>query len=85
MPGGASSKDAVDIDQRGHYQIERAGLFASFGGGLLDEAESLLDSSGPAASAKPVAQGHPVAFWLLILAIFLLVSESLLYHRRKAG
>jgi hypothetical protein len=84
-PSGAVFKDAMVLEKRGRHQIDRAGIVTPFGSALLDEAESRLDATGPAASAKPVAQGHPLAFWLLVIAIIVLVSESLLYHRRKAG
>lgn len=84
-PGNVAGRDTIAIERRGHYQLERAGAVIPFGGALMDEAETRLDGSGPADSAKPVAQGHPPAFWLLVTAIIVLVSESLLYHRRKAG
>lgn len=84
-PGNAVSRDSLAVDRRGHYQVERAGIVTPFGGALLDEAETRLDGGGPAASAQAVAQGQPVAFWLLIVALIVLITESLLYHRRKAG
>ena len=84
-PNGKVGRDAIQIERRGIYQIEHAGLVTSFGGALLDPAETILNGSGPAANASEVASGQPVSFWLVILAIAVLVAESLLYHRRKAG
>ena len=84
-PSQKRTLNDLQIERRGIYQIERAGVVGNFGGALLDPAETLLDGSGPPASAKPVAQGQPPAFWLVILAILVMTAESLLYHRRKAG
>jgi hypothetical protein len=77
--------DDLRLDRRGFYQAEQAGMVSSIGAALLAPAETRLDGRGPAASAQPVAQGHPVALWLVLAAISVLVAESLLYHRRKAG
>ncbi len=79
------TRDAVQIGRRGFYRMEQVGIITQFGGALLDPAESRLDGSGPPASAGAVAMGHPLSFWLIIVAIVVLVCESLLYHRRKAG
>jgi hypothetical protein len=84
-PRDARSRDDLRVERRGFYQMERTGIVTPFGGALLDAHESLLNGSGPAGNAEPVAQGLPPAFWLIILAIVVLVAESLLYHRRKAG
>lgn len=91
MPGkftdssGALKRDDLRIERRGRYAYEHAGIVTPFGGALLDAAESRLDGKGPAGNAQAVAQGHPLAFWLTILALLVLITESLLYHRRKAG
>ena len=77
--------DDLRLDRRGFYQAEQAGIVTRFGAALLDPAETRLDGSGPAASAQAVAQGHPAALWLILTAILVLIAESLLYHRRKAG
>ena len=82
---GNASSDGVRVDRRGFYQAERSGITTDFGGALLNAAETLLDGSGPDENAGAVAQGQPAAFWLIIAAILILIIESLLYHRRKAG
>lgn len=73
------------IERKGFYEAENAGVGVPFGGALLDSAETLLDGSGPKANAGAVAAGHPFAFWLIAIAVVVLIAESLLYHRRKAG
>jgi hypothetical protein len=79
------TRDDLRLDRRGFYQAEQAGTVTCFGAALLDPAETRLDGRGPAASAGAVAQGHPVALWLVLTSIVVLIAESLLYHRRKAG
>lgn len=91
MPGtffdsrGTMTRGELRVERRGFHRLEHAGLVTPFGASLMDASETLLDGKGPAASAQAVAQGHPPAFWLIILAILILIAESLLYHRRKAG
>ncbi|MCU0748290.1 MAG: hypothetical protein MUF13_01970, partial [Akkermansiaceae bacterium] len=84
-PMGKASTGAIPIERRGAYRLDHAGIVTPFGVALLSEAETLLNGSGPPPSAASVAQGHPLAFWLIILALIILVAESILYHRRKAG
>ncbi|MES2657597.1 MAG: BatA and WFA domain-containing protein [Verrucomicrobiota bacterium] len=79
------TRDGLLIERRGIYQMEHAGMNIPFGGALLEPAETRLDGGGPLANARAVAQGQPVSFWLIVVAILVLTAESLLYHRRKAG
>ncbi|MCX6865723.1 MAG: hypothetical protein NTV46_05780 [Verrucomicrobia bacterium] len=79
------TRDDLRLDRRGFYQMVRAGTATVFGAALLDPVETRLDGSGPAANAQAVAHGQPVEFWLILTAILVLIAESLLYHRRKAG
>ena len=84
-PMGKASTGEIPVERRGAYRLDHAGIVTPFGAALLSEAETLLNGSGPPPSAASVAQGHPLAFWLIILALIILVAESILYHRRKAG
>lgn len=52
---------------------------------LLSPSESLLDNSPASSSLGPIASGLPPYLILTILAILVLIIESLLYHRRKVG
>ena len=36
-------------------------------------------------SVKPIASGEAPSYWLLVLALGVLVGESILYDRRKVG
>jgi hypothetical protein len=73
------------LRQRGHYHWIHENRREPFGAAILDAAESILDGSGPAENAREISRGHPLAHSLLLLAIALLVAESILYHRRLAG
>lgn len=83
--GGQSSDGSIDLGQRGIQHLQQAGASIPFGAALLDAVETKLDASGPKPSASAIARGHPFAFWLMVIAVGLLVTESILYHRRKAG
>lgn len=86
LPDGATAEDGrVEVAALGHYLARMPRGARWFGGALFEHDETLLDGSGPADSASQVPQGHPLAFWLLALALALLAGEFILYHRRKAG
>lgn len=73
------------VAKLGHYLATTAAGPRWFGGALFERSETVLDGSGPADSGASVERGYPISFWLLLLAIALLLVEFLLYHRRKAG
>ncbi len=75
----------TQLNQRGLFSLALPGQTTIFGASLLHPGESLLDDSGPAASAQDVASGNPPALWLLIIALIIIAVESVLYHRRKLG
>lgn len=76
---------AVQLDERGLFSLAMPGQTTIFGASLLHPGESLLDDSGPKASAEDIASGNPPALWLLIIALIIIAVESILYHRRKLG
>ncbi|MEM7011993.1 MAG: BatA and WFA domain-containing protein [Verrucomicrobiota bacterium] len=69
------------IERLGFYQLGDWPLATS----LVTAQESLLDNSAVEATADPVSRGHAPAYWLVLLAVIVLVVESILYHRRKVG
>ncbi|HEY1121947.1 MAG TPA: VWA domain-containing protein [Haloferula sp.] len=73
------------VAKLGHYLATTTAGPRWFGGALFERAETVLDGTGPADSGASVERGYPISFWLLLLAIAMLVVEFLLYHRRKAG
>ncbi len=73
------------LESLGFYQISNASGQWPLGVSLSTPAESNLDNSALSETLLPISSGHPPAYWLIVLAILLLVGESILYHRRKVG
>ena len=85
-PGGSEVKSgSVSLDEVGRYELTKKNGEVKFGAALLNEGESMLDGSGPETTAKELSSGHPFSFWLLLLALLIIVGESAMYHRRKVG
>lgn len=84
-PCGRTSRDSIQLVHRGILHLQQGGTNIPFGAALLSEVETKLDGSGPKAHASSIARGNPIAFWLMLLAVGILILESLLYHHRKAG
>jgi hypothetical protein len=73
------------IDRAGNYAFSRNSTLWHIGGALFSTGES-----GPSSGeAKPTevtpASGWPLAAWLLLTAIVVVLIEELLYHRRRVG
>ena len=80
VTGGQSMR----LPAAGTYHLNTDSLAWEFGGGLLNAEESSL-TAAPRTEVQPRTGSVSLAHWLLIAAIFLLVVESLLYHRRLVG
>ncbi len=52
---------------------------------LLDATESSLQTSPLPENAEPLTRSWSPGFWLTLVAILIVVSESMLYHRRWVG
>jgi hypothetical protein len=78
-------KRSSTLNTTGFYSLRNPSgeWFASVS--LLSQNESLLDNSALQTTLKPIAQGMPPYLFLTVIAMGLLVTESLLYHRRKVG
>ncbi|MBN8420376.1 MAG: BatA and WFA domain-containing protein [Verrucomicrobia bacterium] len=57
----------------------------TFATSLVSPEESLLKNDTLKESVKPIASGEAPSYWLLVLALGVLVTESILYDRRKVG
>ncbi|WP_395731889.1 VWA domain-containing protein [Prosthecobacter sp.] len=57
----------------------------TFAASLVSPEESLLKNDTLKESVKPIASGEAPSYWLLVLALGVLVTESILYDRRKVG
>lgn len=83
--GRALAAGDIKIVAAGHHLAETTAGPRWFGAAFFERAETMLDGSGPADSGTEVERGYPLSFWLLVIAIVLVLTEYLLYHRRKAG
>ncbi len=73
------------IDRIGNYTFTRNSTPWNLGGALLSPGESgPAPKNTPQPTFKP-ASGWPLAAWLLLAATILILTEELLYHRRKVG
>jgi von Willebrand factor type A domain/Aerotolerance regulator N-terminal len=52
---------------------------------LISPTESQLKNEVALESVKPIASGESPSYWLIVLALIVLIAESILYHRRKVG
>ena len=58
-----------------------------FGVSMFQREETLLGAGREVSSKKVrnLASGFPLAWWLTVFAMLVLVAESVLYHRCKVG
>ncbi|MGY8640082.1 MAG: vWA domain-containing protein [Verrucomicrobiales bacterium] len=73
------------LEKLGFYEFQTDGATWPVGSSLMTSAESLLNNEAIIETAKPVSRGHSPAYWLIVVALLVLVAESILYHRRKVG
>lgn len=83
--GSTSQARAGEVRQIGVHRVASTNGERTFGVGLLQARESLLDGSGPSSSETPIERGRLLSWWLLAIALLLITIESMLYHRRKLG
>jgi hypothetical protein len=81
----ATGRKFGPLEQSGFYSLRNGSgeWFAAVN--LLSPAESLLDNSATSSTLAPIAKGLPLYLLLTIIAIVVLIAESILYHRRKVG
>ena len=83
--GKISLASKGELRNTGLHRLRIGSEERTFGVGLLQSAESLLDGSGPADSQAPMERGSMLAWWLMAVALAMVCLESILYHRRKLG
>jgi hypothetical protein len=76
----------VTVKQRGVFETVRENERAYFGAGLLSPGESgaPISREGSEVVVEP-GRGWPLAIWLLLIAVVVIVLEEGLYQRRKVG
>jgi hypothetical protein len=81
----ATSRKFGPLEQPGFYQLRNDSGEWLAAVNLLSPGESLLDNSPTKTTLGPIAKGLPPYLLLTIIAIIVLILESILYHRRKVG
>ena len=69
----------------GFYELQTGSDHWWTAASLLSPDESRLWDDQIADSLQPIAHGNPPAYWLITVALVLILLESVLYHRRKVG
>lgn len=81
VPGRADPAPYGPLLTAGFHETGEWTLAAS----LVSPEESALKNEVLKENVKPIASGESPSYWLLVLALIVLVGESMLYHRRKVG
>ena len=73
------------LEHPGFYQLRNGSGEWLAAVNLLSPGESLLNNESTLTTLAPIAKGLPPYLLLTIIAIVVLILESLLYHRRRVG
>ncbi len=89
LPTGSSARVPGRADPTPYGPMLTSGFHEAdswtFATSLVSPEESLLKNDTLKESVKPIASGEAPSYWLLVLALGVLVGESILYDRRKVG
>jgi hypothetical protein len=89
LPTGSSARVPGRADPTPYGPMLTSGFHETdswtFATSLVSPEESLLKNDTLKERVKPIASGEAPSYWLLVLAIGVLVGESILYDRRKVG
>ncbi len=89
LPTGSSARVPGRADPAPYGPMLTSGFHETdgwtFGTSLVSPEESSLQNDTLKESVKPIASGEAPSYWLLVLALGVLVGESILYDRRKVG
>jgi hypothetical protein len=72
-------------DRLGYSELSNDAGQWSVGSSLLAQSETLLGNDDAESTNEALSRGRSPTHWLTLLAIVVLVGESVLYHRRKVG
>jgi hypothetical protein len=85
VPGRADTTPHGPLLTSGFHDVKHADGEWTLAASLVAPPESLAPAASVLENARPIASGQSPAYWLLALALAVLVAESMLYHRRKVG
>lgn len=72
-------------DRLGYSELSNNSGKWFLGCSLLSASETLLNNKEAVSTNEAISRGRSPTQWLTLLAIVVLVTESILYHRRKVG
>jgi len=73
------------LERVGFYNVENDSGTWTLAANLVTAEETSLNNEGLKSSAEPVARGRPPAYWLMTLALVIVLLEGIMYYRRKVG
>ena len=80
-----STKNFGPLDEKGFYQIFKGQKSQMVAVGVSPAMESNLANTKMESTLKPISSGLPVSYYLIMLAIVLVLIELILYHRRMVS
>ena len=88
-PTGAELKLTADtplrLEETGFYTATHRQGQSVIACSLISPSESGAADAILQSTTRPLAQGRSPSYWLLVLGLVALITESALYHRRKVG
>lgn len=73
------------LDEKGFYQLTKENKTNLVAVGVSPECESNLNNAKVQTTLLPISSGLPISYFLVFIAISLVLLELILYHRRKVG
>lgn len=71
--------------EKGFYQLTKDKKSHLVAVGVSPEIESNLNNAKIQTTLQPISSGLPISYYLIFIAISLVLLELILYHRRKVG
>lgn|GEM_PF-2708133 len=71
--------------EKGFYQLTKNQKSQLIAVGVSPEEESNLNNAKTQTTLQPISSGLPISYYLVFVAISLVLLELILYHRRKVG
>lgn len=76
---------SLHLEETGFYQASNKDSSSTLAVSLVSPVESGAAAAGLQDTTRPLARGQAPSYWLLVLGLVALATESALYHRRKVG
>lgn len=73
------------FNQLGFYQIQKDKLKEDVACSVIGQNETLLNAPSAKTTLGPIEKGISPTNLLILIALFILLAESILYHKRKVG